>query len=283
MNFLRNITIRAMLLIILGAFLLLWAAVSLYNMSSLSKMTGLLEESEIQKKNVEMLSRGNDQYFRTVTRMVRSMDFMQAGNSADAEKTLTAAATALKNASEALEQFKNTDHSIVDPEIASAMVNTWQAVISNGLQPMIAAARDNKPEVFQQLFMNTYPPLSVAFGGAMEKYQSSITSRSTESLQQVYSLLSWGRSVLLAALVIGALMLLLTDRYLVRPLNDIKAHFRVMADGDLGSPVKEFGRNLCRAIDPLPQRRAEQIDWDGIHHSRQFCGYLSRLKRNPQW
>lgn len=96
-------------------------------------MTGLLESSEIQKKNVEMLSRGNDQYFRTVTRMVRSMDFKQVGNSADAEKALTAAATALKNTSEALEQFKNTDHSIVDPEIAAAMVNTWQAVISNGL------------------------------------------------------------------------------------------------------------------------------------------------------
>ncbi|MCW2483794.1 methyl-accepting chemotaxis protein, partial [Candidatus Symbiopectobacterium sp. NZEC135] len=135
---------------------------------------------------------------------------------------------------------------IIEPEIASAMVNTWQAVISNGLQPMIAAAQDNKPELFQQLFMNTYPPLSVAFGGAMEKYQNSITSRSTESLQQVYSLLSWGRSVLLAALVLGALMLLITDRYLVnylvRPLNDIKAHFRVMADGDLGSPRNCVGQ-----------------------------------------
>ncbi|MBT9429294.1 Tar ligand binding domain-containing protein [Candidatus Symbiopectobacterium endolongispinus] len=182
------------------------------------------------------------------------MDFKQIGNSADAEKTLTAAATALKNTSEALEQFKNTDHSIVDPEIAAAMVNTWQAVISNGLQPMIAAAQENKSEVFQQLFMNTYPPLSVAFGGAMEKYQNSITSRSTESLQQVYSLLSWGRGVLLAALVVGALMLLLTDRYLVnylvRPLNDIKAHFRVMADGDLGSPVIEFGRNCVGQLIP---------------------------------
>lgn len=254
MNFLRNITIRAMLLIILGAFLLLWASVSLYSMSSLGKMTGLLEASEIQKKNVEMLSRGNDQYFRTVTRMVRSMAFMQAGNSADAEKTLTSAATALKNSSEALEQFKNTDHSIVDPEIATAMVDTWQTVISNGLQPMLAAVRENKPDVFQQLFMNTYPPLSVAFGGAMEKYQNSITSRSTESLQQVYSLLSWGRSVLMAALAIGALMLLLTDRYLVnylvRPLNDIKGHFRVMANGDLGSPVEEFGRNCVGQLIP---------------------------------
>lgn len=55
------------------------------------------------------------------------------------------------------------------------MVSTWQAVISNGLQAMIAASQENKPEVFQQLSMNTYPPLSVAFGGAMEKYQNSIT------------------------------------------------------------------------------------------------------------
>lgn len=254
MNFLRNITIRAMLLSVLAAFLLLWAGVSLYGMSTLSKMMGLIEASEIQKKNVEMLSRGNDQYFRTVTRMVRSMDFKQAGNSADAEKTLTAAATAFKNTSEALEQFSKTDHSIVAPEIASTMVNTWQALISNALQPMIAAAQENKFEVFQQLFLNTYPPLSIAFGGAMEKYYYSITSRSTESLHQVYSLLSLGKSVLLVAFVVGVLMLLLTDRYLVnylvRPLNDIKAHFRVMADGDLGSPLIEFGRNCVGQLIP---------------------------------
>lgn len=60
--------------------------------------------------------------------------------------------------------------------------------------------------------------------------------------------------MLLAALVIGALMLLLTDRYLVnylvRPLNDIKAHFRVMADGDLSSPVLEFGRNCVGQLIP---------------------------------
>lgn len=51
-------------------------------------MTKLLESSETQRKNVEMLVKGNDQYFRTVTRLLRSMDFQQTGETAEAEKYL---------------------------------------------------------------------------------------------------------------------------------------------------------------------------------------------------
>lgn len=178
-------------------------------------MTNLLEVSEIQKKNVEMLTRGNDQYFRTVTRMVRGLDYLETGETADAEKTLASAATALKNTADALEQFNSSDHSIVDSGTAEAMSTHWSALITQGLQPMLAAARDNRPEAFRQLMRKTYPPLSIAFGAAMEKYQTGITERSNRSLQQVYDLVSWSKNGLLAAMAAGLFLLLLTDRYLV--------------------------------------------------------------------
>lgn len=61
---------------------------SFFTTTSLSSMTKLLESGETQRKNVEKLVKGNDQYFRTVTRLLRSMDFQQTGETAEAEKYL---------------------------------------------------------------------------------------------------------------------------------------------------------------------------------------------------
>ncbi|WP_409308949.1 methyl-accepting chemotaxis protein [Pectobacterium sp. B1J-3] len=254
MNFLKNITIRAMLLTILGIFLLLWSGVSLYTTSSLSNMTVLLESSDAQRKNVEVLVKGNDQYFRTVTRLLRAMDYQQTGETAEVEKLLVSASTALKNTSDALTAFKANTHVGVDKTTVDDMTNAWTQLIEDGLKPLMAAVSNNRADESRQIFRNKYPALSIAFGSNMEKYQTTIMSSSNDSLSRVYVLVDWSKNILLAAVVIGLMILFLTDRYLlhylVKPLNMIKGHFQVLADGQLGYPLAEFGRNCAGQLIP---------------------------------
>ncbi|MBQ4796756.1 methyl-accepting chemotaxis protein, partial [Pectobacterium versatile] len=91
MNILRHITVRRMLLIILTLFTVIWGMASVFTLSSFSSMSSLLNDNMAQKKSYSTLVKGNDQYFRTVTRMLRAVDYLQTGDSDNAQKTLTAA------------------------------------------------------------------------------------------------------------------------------------------------------------------------------------------------
>ncbi|MEH2920137.1 methyl-accepting chemotaxis protein [Samsonia erythrinae] len=254
MNFLKNITIRAMLLTILGMFLILWGGASFFTANSLSSMTTLLESAETQRKNVEMLVKGNDQYFRTVTRLLRSMDFQETGEVAEAEKVFTAATEAFENTSQQLAAFKAASHAGVNQDTADNMIAAWTQLLDNGLTPMLNAARDNRQDEFRQLFRKTYPPLSVAFGSNMEKYQTAILSTSDSSMSEVYHLVEWSNYILLGAAILGLIILVLTDRYLVfylvKPLNMLKGYFHVLAAGQLNHPLEEFGRNCVGQLIP---------------------------------
>ncbi|WP_318011354.1 methyl-accepting chemotaxis protein [Brenneria tiliae] len=255
MSFLKNITIRAMLLTILGIFLLLWGGVSFYMSSSLSEMTNLLESGEVQKKNADTIADGSDQYFRAAIRIIRAMDYNQSGETAEVDKLLVSADEAIKNTSAKLAEFKAADHGDVDKAMVEEMVGNWTRLIENGLQPLFASVRDNRPEEFRHLFRDVYPNLSLTFGGSMDKYQANAIASSGSSFARVYDLVSWNKHLLLVAAVVGLLILLLTDRYLVnylvKPLDMIKDHFRVLADGQLGIHLDDFGRNCAGQLIPF--------------------------------
>lgn len=254
MNFLKNITIRAMLLTILSLFLVLWGGASFFTTTSLNSMTKLLESSEAQRKNVEMLVKGNDQYFRTVTRLLRSMDFQLTGETAEADNVFTSATVAFKNTSDQLAAFKAAGHVGVDKETTDNMIAAWTQLLDNGLTPLLNAARDNRQEEFHQLFRKTYPPLSVAFGANMEKYQTAMLSSSEASMSEVYGLVGWSNHILLGAMILGLIILILTDRYLVnylvKPVSIIKGYFQALAAGKLNLQIDEFGRNCAGQLIP---------------------------------
>lgn len=78
MRLLQNFTIRMVMLTILGLFCLLWSGVGLYSVHALSEVS---EGNDIDRhlvRQMTVLSRGNDQYFRFVTRLSRAMDVKSA-------------------------------------------------------------------------------------------------------------------------------------------------------------------------------------------------------------
>lgn len=63
------------------------------------------------------------------------------------------------------------------------------------------------------------------------------------------------RTVIISAMVLGLLILIFTDRYLVtmlvKPLARIREQFRQIAQGDLSQSVEPFGRNCVGQLVPL--------------------------------
>ncbi|MBX9445107.1 methyl-accepting chemotaxis protein [Dickeya chrysanthemi] len=258
MNILRHITVRRMLLIILTLFTVIWGMASIYTLDSFSSMSNLLNDNMSQKKSYSTLVKGNDQYFRSVTRMLRAADYLQTGNKEDAQKTLSAAGTALKNSQDALAQFKNSEHIGVDKETVQKMHETWGRLLQEGIEPMLTAAKEGRMEDFRQLFRKQYPPLSVEFGNIAEKYAVAI--QSDETILAVGNHIAINKTVLLFALVTGVIMLFLSDRYLVnylvKPIGQIKRHLELLTSGKLGVELEEFGRNCAGQL--IPYIRAMQ-------------------------
>ncbi|WP_213990722.1 methyl-accepting chemotaxis protein [Sodalis sp. dw_96] len=261
MSLLKNTSIRVILLITLGFFLILWGGVSAFTLSSLNQVTQFLATSEEQKSDIDIISRGNDQYFRTVTRLARAMDFVQTGQAADADKIMASAVDSFQGARDALASFKASQHTASDPAVTKAMIDKWTALIDQALDPMFRAAQAKQMDQFRQLFRTQYPPFSVAFGAAAENFKQQ--TRSDASVKQVYSLVDLSRKSLIGALIAGVVILLLTDRYLInfmiKPLGRIASQLETLSEGHLGEAIAEFGRNNVGQLIPHLQNMQQSL------------------------
>lgn len=251
MTMLKDITIRKMLLIILTIFTLIWGVATGLTLKNFAEMQVLLDNSAQQKATYALLVKGNDQYFRSVTRMLRAMDYQQDGKNDDAAKTFANSEKALKISQDMLEQFRKAQHIDVSPEVYKTMINDWQVLLST-ITPMLNAARNNEMAEFRQLFRNTYPSLSVKFGETAEKYTNAIQSNAL--LDSTNQAINKNRIILLSALLAGIFTLIFTDRYLVifltKPLNYIKEHLATLTAGKLHVEIKDFGHNCAGQLIP---------------------------------
>ena len=124
MNMLRNFTIRFVMLTILGIFCLMWAGVGLYSTWSLSRVSDGNEVDRQLVKQMTVLSQGNDQYFRFVTRLSRAMEVKAAGGTPD----LSSAQQALDNMGKKLAELSK--HVFPDETAAK-----WLGDIAGGRTP----------------------------------------------------------------------------------------------------------------------------------------------------
>jgi len=251
MKLLKNITIRKMLLIILGIFTLIWGIATGLTLKNFADVQTLLDNSAQQKATYALLVKGNDQYFRSVTRMVRAMDYQLGGDIEGAGKTFAASEKALNISKDMLAQFRNAQHIDVSPELTQDMIGDWDGLLTTITQ-MLDAARHDRPDEFRQIFRKTYPPLSVKFGETAQRYTEAI--QSNELLDKAKGQIKENSIILISALIAGVVTLFLTDRYLVKslvtPLNYIKKHLEVLTAGKLHTDIKDFGENCAGQLIP---------------------------------
>ncbi|WP_024550247.1 methyl-accepting chemotaxis protein [Siccibacter turicensis] len=254
MGMLRNFTIRAVMLTVLGLFCLLWSGVGLYSVYSLNAVADGNNVDRQLVAQMNVLSKGNDQYFRFVTRLTRVMETRLAGGTPD-EAAFAPVQQALDNMDKQLSAFKAMSPGPMDAAVSQEVIVTWQKLLDEGVKPQMLAAKTGTVEAYRAQANNVTPPLSRAFGASAETFNTTAAGKLDQTRVKVDGLTWVTKVIIVIAVVAGLLILLFTDRYLVtmlvRPLDKIRDHFRLIAEGDLSQPVHEFGRNCVGKLVPL--------------------------------
>jgi len=254
MGMLKNFTIRAVMLTILGLFCLLWSGVGLYSIHSLGALS---EGNDVDRHLVEqmtVLSKGNDQYFRVVTRLSRVMEGKAAGKTLN-DEAYAPVQQALDGMTQQLARFKQLAPGPMNPDVVDGVIQSWQKLLDEGVTPQLQLARQASPDAYRQQANNVTPPLSRAFGISAEKFSQGAAEKLDATRVEVDHLTAMTKTIITITVIIGLFILLFTDRYLVamlvRPLETIRTHFAVIATGDLSQPVSDFGRNCVGKLVPL--------------------------------
>lgn len=251
MRLLKNFTIRIVMLAILGLFCLLWSGVGLFSLHSLSKIS---EGNDIDRHLVHqmtVLSQGNDQYFRFVTRLSRAMDVKMSGGTPD----FAPAQQSLENMSKKLQEMKTLSPGPMDPDVGNAVLTKWQALLDNGVIPQMQLAQQGTLTAFAEHASTITPALSREFGASAERFNATAGERLDTTRVMVDGKTSIIRTLIITAVILGIALLFFTDRYLVsmmvKPLGRIRQQFQQIAQGDLSHPIEDFGRNCVGQLVPL--------------------------------
>ncbi|WES67652.1 methyl-accepting chemotaxis protein [Superficieibacter sp. HKU1] len=251
MRLLRNLTIRLVMLSILGIFCVLWSGVGLYGVISLTKVAEGNDVDRQLVKQMTLLSQGNDQYFRFVTRLSRAMETKAAGGTAD----FSSAQQALETMRKRLDELKAISPGAMDAQISAEVIQNWQALLEQGVVPQMQRAQQGTVEEYRAQANDITPPLSRAFGLSAEKFNAAGASTLDHTRIMVDDRTNKTRIAIIAAVVVGILLLIFSDRYLVtmlvKPLERIRQQFRQIAQGDLSQPIEDMGRNCVGQLVPL--------------------------------
>ena len=254
MQFLKDITVRKALLTILGLFCLMWGCVSAFTVSSLNGLIHTSETSSSLVDNLTLINKGNDQYFRTVTRLSRAMGTLSAKPDSGPEIFAPTKET-LDGLKKALADFKSTSHQGIEDSRVQELLNNWQKLVDQGVDPLFQAATSKNITAYTDLANNTVPPLSRDFGNSISKLSVYIDDQFNQAQDLSIHVTNMTKFTTMVAFVVGMLLLLVTDRYLVmalvKPLNKICAQFEMIARGDLTQHLAEFGKNCAGKLIPL--------------------------------
>ncbi|WLS76967.1 methyl-accepting chemotaxis protein [Erwinia pyri] len=254
MNLLRNFTIRSVMLWILGLFCLMWSAVGMYSVYSLNALGKGNEVDRELVNQMTTLSKGNDQYFRFITRLTRAVESRQAG-SASAAADMASVQKALDNMAKLLDDFKAEAPGPMDASYSGDVIASWQKLLEQGVLPQMQLAQQGNMDNFRRHATTVTPPLSREFGSSVDKFNLAAGAKLDATRVTVDHLTDMTKIVIVAAVIIGLLILLFTDRYLVkmlvRPLDGMREHFRLIAEGDLSHPLQDIGRNCVGKLVPL--------------------------------
>ncbi|MFH8134577.1 methyl-accepting chemotaxis protein [Pantoea osteomyelitidis] len=262
MGIFKNFSIRTVMLMILGLFCLLWSGVGLFSVHSLSLLG---EGNEVDRQLVtqmNLLSKGNDQYFRFITRLSRVMEGRAAGKTPTPEE-YASVQKALDSMAQQLTQFKAMAPGPMDADVSDNVIANWEKLLNEGVTPQMALARQGTPEAYRQHANNVTPVLSRAFGASADRFNQVAGVKLDETRVTVDHLTNVTKAIIIVAVIAGLLILLFTDRYLaamlVKPLDRLRQHFSLIAKGDLSQTPEEFGRNCVGKLVPLLSAMQESL------------------------
>lgn len=272
MRLLQHFTIRSVMVAILGLLCLLWSGAGLFSVFSLSKMSQGNDVDRHLVRQMTVLSKGNDQYFRFVTRLARVMEGTKAGQSPD-PTVMKPVQKALDNMAQELASFRQLSPGPMDKATSDNVIATWQKLLDEGVTRQLQLAQQGDLDAFRAHANNITPALSRAFGASAEAFNAAADRKLDETRINVDNQTVLTRIIMIISVALAIVMLIFTDRYLVammvRPLNRIREHFQLIASGDLSQPVPvQASRNCVGKLVPLLTAMQESLR-DAVNSIRQ--------------
>ncbi|EAQ4222505.1 methyl-accepting chemotaxis protein [Salmonella enterica subsp. enterica serovar Senftenberg] len=257
MNLIRDIKIRTMMIIILIIFSVLWGGVSAFVLHSLQQLTTDLSLTDIQQENRDIMNDDNGLYYRVENTLDRTLDAIRKNDSAAISEQLESAAADIGKLRADLEKFRTGDHGSIDKATTDVIYNSSYQLLTRAIVPMYDALKAGRGDEYVQLSNQPRRELRRNFTAAIEQYNTEIDKLIRDDKQQITWWVDTCRNVLIATLVIGLLIVFLTDRYLVRylvkPLECIQAHLQILADGKLQTRIMDMGKNCAGKLVPFIQ------------------------------
>lgn len=249
---LKNVTVRKVLQIILGAFIILWGGVSLFTFTSLNKIETALEHGEQQKDAYALFVHGHDQLIQLVNDLLIVREFSTSGDKSKADIYLKDAEKSLTSTRDSLVQFGNFSSTDISEALRGEITEKWSALLNSAAIPMMEAVQSGNIDLFKNVYLNSYPSLKKDFLNISEKYSQSIDNDA--NLEKIYSLGDLNKTILIVASIFGLIILFLSDRYIVTylqtPINRLKRHLEIITAGKLNVELPEFGRNCAGQLFP---------------------------------
>ncbi|KYO12920.1 chemotaxis protein [Enterobacter kobei] len=245
------------MIIILIIFSVLWGGVSAFVLHSLQKLTTDLSLTDIQQENRDIMNDDNGLYYRVENTLDRTLDAIRKNDSAAISEQLESAAADIGKLRADLEKFRTGDHGSIDKATTDVIYNSSYQLLTRAIVPMYDALKAGRGDEYVQLSNQPRRELRRNFTAAIEQYNTEIDKLIRDDKQQITWWVDTCRNVLIAALVIGLLIVFLTDRYLVRylvkPLECIQAHLQILADGKLQTRIMDMGKNCAGQLVPFIQ------------------------------
>ncbi len=177
---------------------------NVYSGWSLSRIA---DGNDIDRQLVQqmtVLSQGNDQYFRFVTRLTRVMESKSQGKDVD-----YAPVKAMSNMGKYLEQMKSISPGPMDPEVSDLVINNWQSLLDDGVTPQLALSMDNDSDKYLAHAHNVTPALSRAFGASIQQFNQAADELISHTRQNVDSVIDITQVVMIVTAILGIFMLIL--------------------------------------------------------------------------
>lgn len=245
------------MIIILIIFSVLWGGVSAFALHSLQELTTDLSLTDIQQENSDIMNDDNGLYYRVENTLDRTLDAIRKNDSAAISEQLESAAADIGKLRADLEKFRTGDHGSIDKATTDVIYNSSYQLLTRAIVPMYDALKAGRGDEYVQLSNQPRRELRRNFTAAIEQYNTEIDKLIRDDKQQITWWVDTCRNVLIAALVIGLLIVFLTDRYLVRylvkPLECIQAHLQILADGKLQTRIMDMGKNCAGQLVPFIQ------------------------------
>ncbi|MCK8147017.1 methyl-accepting chemotaxis protein [Citrobacter sedlakii] len=251
------------MIIILIIFSVLWGGVSAFALHSLKQLTTELSLTDIQQENGDIINGANGLYYQVGNTLDRTLDAIRKNDSATASEELESAAADISKLRDGLEKFKTSDHANIDKATTDVIYNSSYQLFTRAVVPMYDALKADRVDEYVQLSNQPYRELRRNFTAAIEQYNTEIDKLTRDAKQRITWWVDTCRNVLIVALVIGLLIVFLTDRYLVRylvkPLERIQTHLQILADGKLQTRIMDMGNNCVGKL--VPFIRDMQDNW----------------------